>query len=560
MRDVSSIFEYWLKNAVEDLDLINELELMKKNPKLIEDAFYRELEFGTGGLRGIIGVGTNRMNIYVIRKASQGLANYLNKRYKNPSIAVSYDSRIKSDLFARTASEVFAANGIKVYIYSELMPTPNLSYAVRYFNCSAGIMVTASHNPSKYNGYKVYGNDGCQITNVVANDILSEIEKINPFIDVKTCQFSMALRNGFIEYIRGDVFDSFIERVSKESVIYDDEINRNVKIVYSPLNGTGLKPVTQILKRNGFNNVLVVEEQERPDGLFPTCPYPNPEIKEAMNLGVKRAFKVNADLFIATDPDCDRVGTAVFDSNLNDYVLITGNQMGVLLLDYICCQRTKHNQMPDNPIAIKTIVTTDMAFEIAKKYHVTIKEVLTGFKYIGEQILYLEKDGKEGSYIFGFEESYGYLSGTYVRDKDAVDGSFLIAEMFAYYKTRGISLLDRLEELYKEFGYYSNYLNSYTFEGSSGFNKMRLIMDKFRSNNINYEDKIKEIIDYQKGVGDLPKSNVIKIIFENGSSIVARPSGTEPKLKIYFSFKGKSIEENEKSYNKFLQLIEKEIQ
>lgn len=560
MRDISSIFEYWLKNAVEDLDLINELELMKKNPKLIEDAFYRELEFGTGGLRGVIGVGTNRMNIYVIRKASQGLANYLNKIYKNPSVAVSYDSRIKSDLFARTASEVFAANGIKVYIYSELMPTPNLSYAVRYFNCSAGIMVTASHNPSKYNGYKVYGNDGCQITNVVANDILSEIEKINPFIDVKTCQFSMALRNGFIEYIRDDVFDSFIERVSKESVIYDDEINRNVKIVYSPLNGTGLKPVTQILKRNGFNNVLVVEEQERPDGLFPTCPYPNPEIKEAMNLGVKRAFKVNADLFIATDPDCDRVGTAVFDSNLNDYVLITGNQMGVLLLDYICSQRTKHNQMPDNPIAIKTIVTTDMAFEIAKKYHVTIKEVLTGFKYIGEQILYLEKDGKEGSYIFGFEESYGYLSGTYVRDKDAVDGSFLIAEMFAYYKTRGISLLDRLEELYKEFGYYSNYLNSYTFEGSSGFNKMRLIMDKFRSNSINYEDKIKEIIDYQKGVGDLPKSNVIKIIFENGSSIVARPSGTEPKLKIYFSFKSKSIEENEKSYNKFLQLIEKEIQ
>lgn len=560
MRDISSIFEYWLKNAVEDLDLINELELMKKNPKLIEDAFYRELEFGTGGLRGIIGAGTNRMNIYVIRKASQGLANYLNKIYKNPSIAVSYDSRIKSDLFARTASEVFAANGIKVYIYSELMPTPNLSYAVRYFNCSAGIMVTASHNPSKYNGYKVYGNDGCQITNVAANDILSEIEKIDPFIDVKTCQFSMALRNGFIEYIRDDVFDSFIERVSKESVIYDDEINRNVKIVYSPLNGTGLKPVTQILKRNGFNNVSVVEEQERPDGLFPTCPYPNPEIKEAMNLGVKRAFKVNADLFIATDPDCDRVGTAVFDSNLNDYVLITGNQMGVLLLDYICSQRTKHNQMPDNPIAIKTIVTTDMAFEIAKKYHVTIKEVLTGFKYIGEQILYLEKDGKEGSYIFGFEESYGYLSGTYVRDKDAVDGSFLIAEMFAYYKTRGISLLDRLEELYKEFGYYSNYLNSYAFEGSSGFNKMRLIMDKFRSNNINYEDKIKEIIDYQKGVGDLPKSNVIKIIFENGSSIVARPSGTEPKLKIYFSFKGKSIEENEKSYNKFLQLIEKEIQ
>lgn len=559
MRDTSSIFKYWLSNAVEDLDLIKELNLMKNDPKIIEDAFYRELEFGTGGLRGIIGAGTNRMNIYVIRKASQGLANYIVKRYKNPSIAVSYDSRIKSDLFARTASEVFAANGIKVYIYSELMPTPNLSYAVRYFKCSAGIMVTASHNPSKYNGYKVYGDDGCQITNFVAGEILSEIEKINPFLDVKTCQFSMALKNGYVEYISESVLDSFIDRVSKESVLFGDEIEKKVKIVYSPLNGTGLKPVTQVLRRNGFNNVLVVEEQEHPDGLFPTCPYPNPEIKEAMQLGMKRAFKVNADLFIATDPDCDRVGTAVYDAKINDYTLITGNQMGVLLFDYICNQRLKHNKMPNNPIAIKTIVTTDMAFEVAKKYHVTMKEVLTGFKYIGEQILYLEKDGKEESYIFGFEESYGYLSGTYVRDKDAVDGSFLIAEMFAFYKTRGISLLERLEELYKEFGYYSNYLNSYAFEGSSGFDKMRQIMEKFRNNTINFENKIEEIIDYQNGVGNLPKSNVTKIVFENGSSIVARPSGTEPKLKVYFSFKGKSLEENEKAYNKCLQLIEKEI-
>ena len=559
MRDIKTIFEYWRSNAIEDLDLKKELDEIRDKPELIEDAFYRELEFGTGGLRGVIGAGTNRMNIYVIRKASQGLANYINKHYSNPSIAISYDSRIKSDVFAQTAAEVFAANNIKVHIYRELMPTPNLSYAVRELKCSAGIMVTASHNPSKYNGYKVYGEDGCQITNVAANEILSEIEKIDPFKDVNTCQFSFALSNKLINYIDESVFDDFIKRVSQESLLFGDEVNKDVKIVYSPLNGTGLKPVTTILKKNGYANVSVVREQEKPDGHFPTCPYPNPEIKEALALGIEVARKVKADLFIATDPDCDRVGTAVKNEKTGEYVLISGNQMGILLLDYVCSQRSKHNKMPSNPVAIKTIVTTDMAFEIAKKYHVNVKEVLTGFKYIGEQILYLEREHKEDSYIFGFEESYGYLSGSYVRDKDAVDVSFLIAEMFAYYKTRGISLLIKLDELYKEFGYYSNYLNSFAFEGSQGFTRMQEIMEKFRNNKINYGLEIKEVLDYQKGIGDLPKSNVIKVIFKNGGSVVARPSGTEPKLKIYFSIKGKSLKENEEMYNYLLNIINKEI-
>ena len=559
MRDIMSIFNYWCENAIEDIDVKKELLSMAEKPELIEDSFYRELEFGTGGLRGVIGAGTNRMNIYVIRKASQGLSNYIIKRFENPSIAISYDSRIKSEVFARTAAEVFAANDIKVHIYKELMPTPNLSYAVRELKCSAGIMVTASHNPSKYNGYKVYGDDGCQITNLAASDILAEIEKIDPFKDVNTCQFSVALRNGYINFIDDSIFDNFIKRVSKESLLFGEEINKDVKIVYSPLNGTGLKPVTEILKKNGYTKVYVVKEQEQPDGNFPTCPYPNPEIKEALALGIEVAKKVNADLFIATDPDCDRVGTAVKDEKSGEFVLISGNQMGVLLLDYVCSQRLKHNEMPDNPIAIKTIVTTDMAFQIANKYHVAVKEVLTGFKYIGEQILYLERENRVSSYIFGFEESYGYLSGSYVRDKDAVDGSFLIAEMFAYYKNRGISLLEKLDELYKEHGYYSNYLNSFSFEGSSGFKKMQDIMNLFREKKINFNLKIKELIDYQNGIGDLPKSNVIKIIFENGSSIVARPSGTEPKLKIYFSLKSNSLEENEIAYKSLLDVINKGI-
>ena len=558
MKNIEQVYQRWLSLAKDDPDLIKELNDIKNDDSKKEDAFYRELEFGTGGLRGTIGAGTNRMNIYVVRKASQGLANYINKHYSNPSIAVSYDSRIKSDLFSITASEVFAANGIKVFIYKELMPTPCLSYAVRELHTSAGIMVTASHNPSRYNGYKVYGDDGCQITTNAAKEILEEINNVDPFDDVIYKPFNELKENGLIQYIDDELITRFINRVKEESVLFGDEINKDVKIIYSPLHGTGLKPVTRILKEVGYNQVIVVKEQEEPDGHFTTCPYPNPEIKEAMQVGLDYAKRENADLLIATDPDCDRVGIAV--KGKEDYVLMSGNQVGVLLLDYICSQRVKHHKMPNNPIYVKTIVTTDMANKVAEHYGVKHKDVLTGFKYIGEQILELEKKAQETSYILGFEESYGYLSGSYVRDKDAVDGVFLIVEMFAYYKTRGISLLDKMNELYEKYGYYSNYLNSYEFEGSSGFTKMNNIMDSFRNNFTSVAGyKIKEIKDYNKGIEGLPKSNVLKMIFENGDSVVVRPSGTEPKLKLYMSICGKSIKENDEKYQVLIKNFEEHL-
>ena len=538
-------YNRWCLSAKEDADLVNELALIKDDESKIEDAFYRDLEFGTGGLRGVIGAGTNRMNIYVVRKASQGLANYVNKNFKdNKSIAISYDSRIKSTLFAKTAAEVFAANGLKVFIYKELMPTPCLSYAVRELHCSAGIMVTASHNPAKYNGYKVYGEEGCQITTHAAEVILSEIESLDIFNEVKHGDCDEYVKQGLIEYIDDELYTRFINRVKEESVIKGEDVNKDVKIVYSPLHGTGLKPVLRILKETGYNNVIVVKEQEEPDGNFTTCPYPNPEIKEAMALGMKYAKDNNADLLIATDPDCDRVGIAVRDKT-GEYVLMSGNQVGCLLLDFICEMRNRHHNMPQEPVCVKTIVTTDMAKAIANNYGVRLIEVLTGFKYIGEQILFLEEKGKESSYIFGFEESYGYLSGGYVRDKDAVDGVFMIVEMFAYYATHHISLLEKLEELYKKYGYYSNYLKSYEFEGSSGLKKMKDIMDRFRNDIRSIGDrKIKEIKDYSLGIEGLPKSNVLKLYFEDGSTVVLRPSGTEPKLKIYISLISSSEQEN----------------
>ena len=538
-------YERWCKLANDDKDLILELNNIKNDENKIEDAFYRDLEFGTGGLRGVVGAGTNRMNIYVVRKASQGLANYVLKNFKeNRSIAISYDSRIKSTLFAKTAAEVFAANGIKVFIYKELMPTPNLSYAVRELHCSAGIMVTASHNPAKYNGYKVYGEDGCQITTNAASLILSEIEALDVFNSAKHGDFDEFLHNGMINYIDDELLDRFINRVKEESVIKGEKVNKDVKIIYSPLHGTGLKPVVRILKESGYTNVIVVKEQEQPDGNFLTCPYPNPEIKEAMEVGIEYAKKNKADLLIATDPDCDRVGIAVKGKN-NEYVLLSGNQVGVLLLDFICQMRIKHHSMPEDPVFVKTIVTTDMAKAIAEHYGVRMLEVLTGFKFIGEQILFLERQGKEKSYIFGFEESYGYLSGSYVRDKDAVDGVFMIVEMFAYYATHNVSLIDKLDELYKQYGYYSNFLKSYEFEGSSGLVKMKDIMDSFR-NNVKQigQNKIEKILDYSKGIDNLPKSNVLKIFLDDGSTVVLRPSGTEPKLKIYISLLGDSEEAN----------------
>ncbi len=543
--NVTEKYNEWLLNATEDEDLVIELNLIKDNYEKIEDAFYRNLEFGTGGLRGKIGAGTNKMNIYTVARASQGLADYICKHFKEEDrkIAVSYDSRIKSDLFSRIASRVFAANGIRVFIYRDLMPTPCLSFAVRDLKCSAGIMITASHNPAEYNGYKVYGCDGCQITVEAADEIQNEIEKIHVFNDVRKNDFKSSLKNGLISYIEEETYSRFIECVKKESVIYDEKIDRNVSIVYSPLNGTGLKPVLRVLKESGFTNVMVVPEQEKPDGNFPTCPYPNPEIKEAMSLGIEYAKKYDADLVVATDPDCDRVGVAV--KNGNDFKLLSGNEVGMLLLDFIASQRTKHHTMPSDPKLIKTIVTIDMAERIAESYGIKTVNVLTGFKYIGEQIGLLEKENKKDSYIFGFEESYGYLSGTYVRDKDAVDGVFMIAEMYAYYKIKGISLIDKLDELYRKYGYTINSLETYKFEGLMGFEKMQSIMKGLRDRPFAEicGRKVLECFDYSKGLNGLPKSDVLKYFLEDNCSLVIRPSGTEPKLKAYISVSTETYED-----------------
>ena len=539
-------YKRWCELAKGDSDVEKELASIADDEAKIEDAFYRDLAFGTGGLRGVIGAGTNRMNIHTVAKASQGLANYVIKNFaeSDRKIAVSYDSRIKSDLFSRVASGVFAANGIKVYIYTELMPTPCLSYAVRALNCAAGIMITASHNPSKYNGYKVYGADGCQITTEAAKTILSEIEKLDIFADVKTSGFDDGIANGTIEYISENIYTDFVEEVKKQSVLSEnDKIDKNVAIVYSPLHGTGLKPVLRTLKESGYTNITVVKEQEKPDGNFTTCPFPNPEIREAMDLGMEYAQKYNADLLLATDPDADRVGIAV-KTPKGDYQLLSGNETGMLLLDYICKKRIENGTMPNDPVFMKTIVTIDMAERIAADYGVRTVNVLTGFKFIGEQIGVLEQQGKEDSYIFGMEESYGYLSGGYVRDKDAVDGAFLICEMFAYYKTQGISLINKLDELYRKYGYCLNTLHFYEFEGSAGFAKMQGIMKDFRGDIKSIGGrKVEKVLDYAPGLDGLPKSDVLKFLLEGNCSVVVRPSGTEPKLKTYLSVTADSMEE-----------------
>ena len=532
-------FKNWLEN-VANKDIYNELNEMKELQ--IEDAFYRNLEFGTGGLRGVIGAGTNRMNVYTVAKATKGLAEYLLNKYGvSASVVVGYDSRIKSDVFAKTAASVFAANGIKVYLWSTLNPVPTVSFATRYLNASAGVMITASHNPSKYNGYKVYGADGCQITTEAAKEIYAEIERIDIFNDVNFGNFDKSYAQNKIEFISDDVLTAYLDRVKEESVLFGDEVNRDVAIVYSPLNGAGYIPVTRALTEMGYTNISVVEEQRLPDGNFPTCPYPNPEIKEAMQLGIEYAKKQNADLLLATDPDCDRVGIAVKDDN-GEFVLLTGNETGLLLFDYICSQRVKHNKMPDNPVMVKTVVTMDMAEKIADNYGVKTINVLTGFKFIGEQIGVLESKQAEDSYIFGFEESYGYLTGTYVRDKDAVNGALMICEMFSFYKSQDVSLLEKLNELFEKHGYCMNTLHSFEFEGSQGFEKMQSIMKTFRENvgkglqvDTIANKKIEKAIDYNNGIDGLPKSNVLKYILADGCSVVIRPSGTEPKIKIYIS-------------------------
>lgn len=561
MREwITAEYDRWLKYGRENQELIEELLEMKAQEEKIQDAFYKNLEFGTGGLRGILGAGTNRMNVYTVAKASQGLADYVNEKFSEEqrSIAVSYDSRIHSKDFAETAAQVFAANGIQVYIYDELMPTPCLSFAVRELGCAAGVMVTASHNPGEYNGYKVYGADGCQITTEAAKEIYEKIEKNDIFTQVSQISLEEAKDNHKVNYIPAAVYEKFLQCVQEQSVLGEkEEIDKNVSIVYSPLNGTGLKPVLDSLKRAGYGQITVVKEQEKPDGRFPTCPYPNPEIREAMSLGMEYAKKVHADLLLATDPDCDRVGIAVVNPK-GEYQLLSGNETGLLLLDYICSQKMIHAAMPEHPVLVKTIVTTDLAEKIADKYGVQTVNVLTGFKFIGEQIGLLEKEGRKSDYIFGFEESYGYLSGTYVRDKDGVNASVLICEMFAFYKTKSVNLLDKLKELYAEHGYCMNQLHTYKFQGEEGMHRMENIMEQLRNGAFSLKTgTIKEVLDYKTGIGNLPKSNVIKMVLENGSTLVVRPSGTEPKLKIYTSILGSDQESVKQVDEEIVRSIEK---
>lgn len=556
--DYRSEYQAWCKYAMED-DL--QTDLLQYGEEEIEDAFYRNLEFGTGGLRGILGAGTNRMNVYTVAKVTQGLADYLIKEHGNKaSVVIGFDSRLKSELFARTAASVFVANGIYVHLWPKLNPVSTVSFATRFLAASAGVMITASHNPSQYNGYKVYGQDGCQITTEVAMKILSNIEKLNIFKDVKRINFNLIFKTGKLKYIGDCVLTSFLEKVKGQSQLYGEEIDKTLSIVYTPLNGTGYIPVTRVLEESGFKNITVVEEQRLPDGNFPTCPYPNPEEAETLALGLEYCREIKADILLATDPDCDRVGIAV-KNNQEEYVLLSGNETGILLLDYICSQKEKHKKMPINPLMIKTIVSLEMADEIAKHYGVESIDVLTGFKFIGEQIGRLEKNGQEDRFIFGFEESYGYLSGSYVRDKDGVGASYLICEMLAYYKSKGINLWDKLQDLYRMYGYYLNTLHSYLFTGALGAEKMKITIQKFNDNlTVGGEFaglKITNIVDYSFGVDGLPKSNVLKICMEEKCSVIIRPSGTEPKLKLYFSVREENYEKAKSEEQRILQCINK---
>lgn len=548
------LYRRWVLKAVDDADLQAELSSIENDSEAINDRFYRNLEFGTGGLRGVLGAGTNRMNIYTIRRATQGLADYVNEAFTNPSVAISYDSRIKSDVFAKAAAEVLAANGIHAYIYPDLAPTPMLSYAVRALECNAGIMVTASHNPAKYNGYKAYGADGCQMTIDAANAVLAKINALDMFDDVKYLPFEEALSSGMITYIGEDIYESYYKNVLAQGINTDLCAKSGLKIVYTPLNGTGNKPVRTILDRIGITDVTIVKEQENPDGNFTTCPYPNPEIREALELGLKYCDEVKPDLLLATDPDADRVGIAVPDGD--DYALFSGNEVGAMLLEYICEQRTLKNTMPEKPIAVKTIVTTDIVNSICKAYGVEVIEVLTGFKFIGEQIGFLEEKHEENRYIFGFEESYGYLAGTYVRDKDAVVAAMLICEMAAYYRTKGISMIEARQNLYNKYGVYVHSQHSFTFEGESGMIKMKEIMNNLRTNRPEAIDglKVVKFEDYQESVSldcvsgekaviNLPKSNVLSFTLENGEKVIIRPSGTEPKVKAYYTTSASTMEE-----------------
>lgn len=569
--NINELYSLWCEKAVDDPDLKQELISVADDAEGINDRFYRNLEFGTGGLRGVIGAGTNRMNIYTVRRATQGFADYINEAFQNPSVAIAYDSRIKSDTFAKAAAGVFAANGIRVYIYSELMPTPMLSFAVRELKCQAGVMVTASHNPSKYNGYKAYGADGCQLNLTDAEAVIKKVNALDMFDGVKYVNFEDAVNDGMITYIEQNIIDKFYENVLAQGLNTDLVADSGLKVVYTPLNGTGNKPVRHILDTIGIKNVIVVPEQEMPDGNFTTCPYPNPEIRDALELGLKLCDEVKPDLLLATDPDCDRVGIAVPDEK-GGYVLFSGNEVGAMLLEYICSERTRLGTMPKNPVTVKTIVTTDIIMKIAEKYGVEVIEVLTGFKFIGEQIGILEKKGEEDRFIFGYEESYGYLAGSYVRDKDAVIASMLICEMAAFYRTKGISLLQARENMYKTYGVYYHTQQSFTFEGKAGMEKMNSIMSNLRENPPKEIGGLKVIFfdDYlesaslnvstnEKSAIALPKSDVLSFVLTDGAKVIIRPSGTEPKIKAYYTAIGESQSDAEALEQKLVESFSKLI-
>lgn len=538
-------YKRWMETDLEDAALKVELESISGNDEEIKDRFAVALKFGTAGLRGVLGAGSNRMNIYVVRQATQGLANWVKTQGGNQLVAISYDSRINSDVFAKTAACVLAANGIKVRIYDALMPVPALSFATRYYEANAGVMVTASHNPAKYNGYKAYGPDGCQMTDEAADIVYAEIQKTDILTGAKLMSFEEGVAAGLIEYVGEDCKEALYDAIKARSVRPGICKTAGLKLVYSPLNGSGLVPVMRILKDIGIDDITIVPEQQYPDGNFPTCPYPNPEIFEALRLGLELAEKTGADLMLATDPDADRVGIAMKCPD-GTYELVSGNEVGVLLLDYICAGRKEEGTLPEKAVAVKSIVSTPLADAVAANYGVELRSVLTGFKWIGDQIARLEAAGEVDRFIFGFEESYGYLAGPYVRDKDAIIGSMLICEMAAYYRSIGSSIKQRLEEIYEKYGRYLNKVDSFEFPGLSGMDKMAGIMDDLRNNppkEIGGYNVVK-VVDYKNTEATgLPAANVLIYKLEGGAEAIVRPSGTEPKIKTYFTTLGKDLAE-----------------
>ena len=552
-------YKRWQEARLDDPALTAELAAIAGDDNEIKERFAVALKFGTAGLRGVLGAGSNRMNIYTVRQATQGLANWVKTQGGNQLVAISYDSRINSDVFAKEAARVLAANGVKVRIYDALMPVPALSFATRYYHANAGVMITASHNPAKYNGYKAYGPDGCQVTDDAAAVIYDEIQKTDILTGAKLVSFQDGLDSGLISYVGDDCKEALYDAIKARSVRPGLCKTAGLKLVYSPLNGSGLVPVTRILHDIGIDDITIVPEQQYPDGNFPTCPYPNPEIFEALRLGLELAEKTGADLMLATDPDADRVGIAIRCPD-GSYQLVSGNEVGVLLLDYICAGRIEKGTMPKNPVAVKSLVSTPLADAVAKSYGVEMRNVLTGFKWIGDQIARLEAAGEVDRFIFGFEESYGYLAGPYVRDKDAIIGSMLICEMAAYYRSIGSSIKERLEAIYAKFGRYLNKTDSFEFPGLSGMDKMADIMRSLRQNPpkeiAGYA--VTRVTDYEKPEQTgLPAANVLVYALEGGATVVIRPSGTEPKIKAYFTTLGKNLEEAQAQKDKLAAVVEK---